>query len=551
MRLRSFDIIGHSAPLRLEIIVRCGLPALAVIVLTLAVHARGEAQEPSPERFDILGSMETAAADVSAGGEKAPTVEFTPVRIELSDELKPMAMSGSFTPGNRMIDPPDASVAREGFFSRIAGISGTRTLGELNAAGSWGTDDRAGTLRGYFRSRNENTPTNLAPSVRTLEGSGYLDTGYGRFALDLGATAEKEGAMADRFRSRDRKMNLYSFELRGNPVPGKSWTVNERIRFEGADYHDGELAFDRSGSDITGSVAMSREGDDLSVSVSAEGCHAAFGAASGSLLALGGTAGFNPIDPMRVTAGADFTLYGSSGHGAKARLTPTVSAEWAVSPRSFLKLNAAPRVILHSFNDLYRMNGLVTQKVPLVFEERTLDLSAEYGCALDSEFAVDGRVFLTRSVHPPLFGASGAFFDVIGDSRVTVKGGRAEIRWEPNARRGVESSMTVRSAGWTHPGKVPFLPSWESETTGHVEVLRDWTFRSTLRLTAGHATGNPLTGRVSGFGTLDAGAERRLFGGRASLTLDMRNLLNSDGAWWSEEYPIPGIGLYAGIRADY
>jgi hypothetical protein len=100
------------------------------------------------------------------------------------------------------------------------------------------------------------------------------------------------------------------------------------------------------------------------------------------------------------------------------------------------------------------MNGLVTYTVPLLFEDRTLDISAEYGRILDSGLEIGARVFLTRSLHPPVFSAAGNFFEVVDDARVTVRGFRADMRYERTARGGVEGNMTVRRAEWNHSGDV-------------------------------------------------------------------------------------------------
>jgi hypothetical protein len=74
---------------------------------------------------------------------------------------------------------------------------------------------------------------------------------------------------------------------------------------------------------------------------------------------------------------------------------------------------------------------------------------------------------------------------------------------------------------------------------------------SNLRLKGKHYIERGSDATAKAFMTIDIGAEREVLPRYIIAFGEIRNLLNSSGAWWTEEYGIPGIGFYIGLRAKY
>ena len=77
-----------------------------------------------------------------------------------------------------------------------------------------------------------------------------------------------------------------------------------------------------------------------------------------------------------------------------------------------------------------------------------------------------------------------------------------------------------------------------------------WTLRTSVNFIGKHSVDITSDDEVVSFLTIDCGVERELWN-YLSVYTDIRNITNSEGAWWTNQYGIPGIGLYIGLKARY
>jgi hypothetical protein len=258
-----------------------------------------------------------------------------------------------------------------------------------------------------------------------------------------------------------------------------------------------------------------------------------------------------PLDNLGVRGGARFYASAMPGGGSRVRIYPEAGLDWNISPEMFLRFSVNPRVIGHSFFDLYRRNGLITPDIPILYEDRQFEVSTEYGVLLAPGILFTTGVFGWRSEHAPVFSRKDRLFEIVPDSRLTITGFRLGARYNKNTTWNADGLLTLRSATWNNPGKVPYMPVLEFTATGKYQPATPWLLYSVLRLKGKHYLEQGSDATAKAFMTVDIGAEREVLPGYISAFGEIRNILNSGGAWWTEEYRIPGIGLYLGIRAKY
>ena len=483
-------------------------------------------------------------------GDRLPTGEYTPERLDLPLVTRPVITAGDLFKDNIVTLPGDSSEARRGFHAAAEGWLGSRTLVNLGLFGSYDEEDRAATLRFSSRAQKENTPSNLAPSVREVSGSGYYDSSYGDISFNMGLRSEREGILSDRYRSRDRKMERYTGDIGITTVPFASWDLKGRFALSGGRYRDDELSTHRGEFNLAGDATLSGVIEEVTVTAVSQADYLRLGTDFGTLFALGGTGAALPLDGLGIKAGAMFYASAMPGKDTRMRFYPEFSADWTISPRSFAKLAFKPRMITHSFGDIYGLNGLTTVDVPLLFEDRMLDLTADYGVRIHPELTLTAGMFVERSADAPVFSSKESLFEVVPGARVTTSGFRLGAQYN-QSHWSADGRFTSRDTSWNFSGKVPYSPEVELEANGRLIPREQWLIRGTVRYYGKHFVARDSDATEKEFMTLDAGAERSFPWYHMKAVFEIRNLTNSRGAWWTDEYRIPGIGVYAGLTARY
>ncbi len=525
-------------------------PLSVCVLLTLAFSAGAQekASELNLDSYEIIGKD---TSRFTPTGDRLSTVTFTPMPLPQEIEIRTVHASEGLLPEGTVLRRGEASRSRDGLYAALDGFMGSRTAADFMAGVSYDGGERAGTVRFLSRARNENTPSHLAPSMQGVEGTGYLDTAYGNIALDLGLVREGEKALSKHFRRRDRDMSRYTAGIRFLTEPFTDWNLNGNATISGGSFRDREIPYDRSELRLRARGVMDGDIEGVALTVSSEADYSKFGAESGTLLSLGITGSWLPADRLALRGGLRFYASAMPDAGSEARLHPELNLDWMISPDMYLQFEGKSEVIRHAFSDLYRRNGLITPEISILDENRVFDISAEYGVRLYPDLLFTAGIFAWKSDNAPVFSRSGSFFGIVPDSRVSVSGMRIGVNYDRSDLWGVEGVLNFRDATWNHAGKVPYLPSVDATVTADFVPRRPWNLYSTLHIHGKHTVEKGLTDTANAFLTIDVGGERPVYAENLRACLEIRNLLNSSGAWWTDEYRLPGIGLYAGLKAHY
>lgn len=482
-------------------------------------------------------------------GDRQSLATITPERIEYPMEPRVLPDITTVIP-----EIPAPDIARA--FGNIPGTSvfldgflGSRTLADFNGMISRDDDRSQGTLSFFSRARTENSPTNLAPLAQGVTGTRYLTAGTRNYAISGGFERESEFTRSKRFRGQDRRMGRVFCDARIDETTFAKWKIGAYLSADGGKYHDPRV-YDRGAVNLRGSAEASGNMDGLPVTASTEINRFAFGAAHGSLFSLGGDAFLNPEDNLGIRLGAGITSSAMPGHGTKSRLYPEASLDWAINGVSSLKLEIAPRVISHSFGDLYALNGLLTPDVPLLYENRRFDFSGEYHLRLRPWMRLAAELFARESENAPVFSRTGSLFEIVRSARLRMSGVRLGAEAERGRWSG-DGALTLRKTSWNKAGEVPYIPSVSFAANGRFIPRDTWVLYGSLRIEGKHYLQTGSDAAAKAFMTLDAGAERDIVKHRMSGYAEVRNIFNSSGAWWTGEYRVPEIGLHAGLKAEY
>ncbi|MDP2984306.1 MAG: hypothetical protein Q8O92_13380 [Candidatus Latescibacter sp.] len=508
-------------------------------------------QEISGRQFPNRQDAPVDSSSFTITGERLSTVEFVAEPLALPPEIRTFESSPSLRESEKPLVRSEAFALRKGFFASFNGFFGSDSPLNMTASASYDDKDQAGTIRLHSRTQKLNTPANLAPLVQNIEAFGYRNISLGKLAGEIQLTREADDILGNHFRFRDRRRESYSVGVGIKPSHWGAWDMEGRVRLGGGSYHDFETHDQAHELSLSGEASLSGDIDEVSVAGHSSAGVFRFGGRTGSLFEFGADGVWLPMDELSVKGGAGFHVSSMPGDGARVRFCPDVSAEWAISPSSFAAFTLKRAVIRHTFGDLYDANGLLTYGIPLLFEDRKYTVTAEYGRTLRHGIRTTARLFTRKSDHAPVFSRKGNFFEVIPDARVTLTGVKVSALYDHEKFWGADGDLTVKRVSWNFSGKVPYIPLVEAAANGYVIPGSHWLLYGTMRFTGTHYVEKGSLDTAKGFLTIDIGAEREIWGKSVKGYVDIKNLLNSGGAWWTDEYRIPGIGVFAGVKARY
>ena len=399
------------------------------------------------------------------------------------------------------------------------------------------------------RSAEEHTSTNISPLSQEIEAVGYLDASIANFSLDFGISREDDNGLSRDFRPGNQKTNRYRSVLTIKPLVSENWDLTGRLLLKGGKFTNFNITEDENETVVDVGITASRNIRSMILILHSSGKYVGLGDINGSTFSTGVLGEWLFMDNLSFRAGAEFYAFAMPDEETENKIFPNVHMDWAMTPHSFVKLNFKPGIITHSFSDIYLKNGLVTSKTPVLFEKRTVDLDGELGLRSGSEFSVSAGAFYIETERPPVFRRSGDFFDVVKGAKIDFSGFRLKSAYQRNNVWGLNGIITKTS--WNFSGNVPYIPSIEAHFNGFYIPYRFWKIRALLLFTGKHYIDVDSDETKGSFFILDLGVDRELWKQYLSMYLDIRNITNSKGTWWTERYQIPGVGLYVGIKAHY
>gem|GEM_PF-4148177 len=483
---------------------------------------------------DRLSTVDSVAEPIIPPSETR-SIESLP---NLRENEKPLSRNETFT-------------EHRGTFACFDGFIGSNTPLNMTTSASVDDKDSAGTIRLHLRNQKQNTPTNLAPQIQNFGAFGYRNSSLGKMTGDIRLNNESDNMLGNFFRFQDRRRESYSAGVGLKPSPRDGWGLDGQVRLAGGNYRDFKTHDDVNELNLSGKASLSGNIDEISVSAGSTAGLFRMAGRTGSMFQFGADGVWLPMSELSIKGGADLYISSLPGENARVRFCPEATAKWAISGSSFAGLIVKREVILHTFSDLYGSNGLAAYSTPLLFEDRIYDITAQYGCTLTHTIRTTAELFSRKSEHAPIFSRKGSFFEIIPDASVTLTGVKVKAAYDLEKLWGAEGEFTIKKASWNFSGNVPYIPLVEVSAGGYVIPYPLWKLYGSLTFMGTHYVEKGSDDTAKAFLTIDIGAEREIWKKNIDAYVDIKNLLNSSGAWWTDEYKIPGIGVYAGIKAKY
>ena len=533
----------------------------AAAILQLLMFAAAESQQESPdlelEGYRIIGK-DTRVFTVT--GDRNSTVEFVRASVVVPREERDMDASKGLIGEDERIRREEDFTVQHGFYSRLDAESGLNTPLVLWGKASLDGGMKGGTIRFFNRMAKENTPTNSAPLFQDVDAAGYYEASFARFAVDGKYGREDDDIGGEYFRNRMRTVGRYGAGVTMNLTSLKSWDVFGRFSINGSNYEDSELGFDDDEVLIVGSGKAEGSFGSTILVFDVSGRSVKLADNEGTITNMSGLGEWLVFGSLGLKAGASVAVFKAPGvDKTEYRPRLRVDVDWALTPGMYLNVAYKPGVVSHSFSDLYGMNGLVLDTVPMLFEDRIVDVDGEFGVRFSPNLKGSLGAFYIKSKDMPLYSrtypissdTSAEFYEIVGDTEIDLTGARLRVSYERHERLVIDGSLTVNNTSWNYNEKAPYIPDSEASVNGALKFYQVWRLRGSLRYFGKHYVEKDSGEREDGFVTIDVGVDRKLWDERLSLYVDLRNLTDSGGAWWTSRYAIPGAGLYAGFKVEY
>ncbi|MBN1290731.1 MAG: TonB-dependent receptor [Candidatus Latescibacteria bacterium] len=532
---------------------------IILFILFSVLNSAGQQKTPDLELegYQIVGK-DTRVFTIT--GERRSTVEFSAIPLIQPGEERDIETSRGLIGEDERIRRPDIFSANHGFYSRVDVMSGSNSPLTLWGKASFDMKGKAGTIGISNRMAEENTLNNNAPFMQDVEAAGYYDVLFARFSADIFYGREDEELGSEFFRNHNRSLKRGQGGVTLRLSPFKSWDVSGRFSISGSDYEDKIVAKDESETVVVGSTDAVGEIGSTTFRLNAMGNYVEMSDLHGTISTFKGVGEWLILERLGIKAGASFSLSEAPGDNkTKARLYPQASLDWALNPGVFLKACFKPEVIRHTFAGLYAYNGLVTYDTPMLFEDRKIDISGELGLMRSSGFSGSVGAFYMTTDNMPVYtrktitAASDTldYYTIVSGTEVDLKGITLKGKYDNNSKWGIDGSMTFTDASGDSLENVTYTPDVKAVANGYLMFQRLWKFRCSIRYFGKHTIQWDSDVEEDEFFVVDVGVDREIFRKYLSIYFDVKNLTNNDGAWWTDQYQIPGTGMYVGLRAEY
>ena len=516
-------------------------------------------QETVPEleiekEYRIIG-RDTRVFSIT--GDRESTVEFNPVTLKLVEEKRNIKSPEGLIRENERLLRKESFEVIKGFYSQLDYFFGAHTTNNVFGKASFDIDNMAATVKLLNRSSEENTPDNTAPLSQEIEATGYYDASGANYSLALGFSREDDDALNRNLRPGSHEVNRYRAVITIKPSILKAWNMAGQFSMKGGTFMNYEkptaisILIDKDELVFVGGFSLSRHSTNFTATNKTNVEYIKLGGDIGTLISTGITGDWLFMNVLGIGAGADFYVFAMPAENTEVKVYPKLNMDWAITPDIFVKLKYKPGIITHSFSDIYGNNGLVTIKTPMLFENRKVDFEGEFGFRSRSGLSTSLGGFFMKAKHPPVYNRSGDFFDVVQDAEIELSGFRLTTSYNRNDILEVNGLINLNKVTWNFSGHAPYIPSIEAYLDGYFIPRRFWKLRASLRFTGEHYVEINKDDIEDSFVTIDLGVDRELWKQYISLYLDLRNITNSKGSWWTDTYQIPEIGLYIGIKAHY
>lgn len=507
------------------------------------------AQEPSPQleldEYRIVG-RDTRVFQIM--GDRLSTVGYVSDPLDLPDEERSIETSQGLIGNDERLVRIEPSEVVYGPYMRGKILSGSNTAADLWGKLSLSGMGPGGSMEIASRMSEENTPANDAPSMQRLNAVGYFGGTGTRLSAGFGYTGENDDLFGERFRSRFREAGRYIVDATLRTGLGE-WETAGRIALDGGAFKDDELPYDEDEFNMAGKLSLRRDISDITVDSDTEAVQMSFADTDGYLVTTGVRGVMLLWSDFSLRAGAKLAVSSVADEDTEFRVLPETGFDWALTRSTYLKMSYAPDVVSFSHGELYNKNGLIAPE-PMLVEYRKIAVDGEFGWRFGDGKLLTLGMFHTTSENALVFDRTGDFFTLANGGDVDMTGFTVGAVYDRGGWWGFDGGLTIRDASWDDPGEVPYVPSFETVVDGYLAPVGKWKVYGTLRVLGEHYISAGSDDTEDGFFTVDVGVERELLD-ILSAFVEVRNLTNSDGAWWTSQYEIPGTGLYGGLKTGF
>jgi hypothetical protein len=532
---RNFFTVYRLAATIVTLLGLCAVPVIS--------HAQDADDDLNLDDVRIEG-RDTRVYGVAGG--MITTIALEDELLSIPDEDRSILASQGIIGNDQRIIRPQVFTVAHGGYARGEMISGAMTPYNMRLKGSLDNDGTAFTYAAAARSSERNTPELSIPEAREFSLTGYMP--LAGFRASAGLSYSGGGDPDDSFRGRDRTRSDIGGVVTLHDDHNDAWDLSGIARFHRGSYQDGDIALDESDMLIDSALSLSGELYDVSVTADGEFDYVSFGDDMGSLFQAGVDGSLLLLDGLGCTIGGRFYTFALPDKSTKVRIYPDITFDWALGPRMFFRAGYTPGIQRRTFGDIHDMNGLA-MPVAMLFEDTNIALDAEIGIRMGrSEVSLVG---FHRSTDGALvFSRSGAHYAVMPDAELEETGFGVEARLRRFSRLDLDGSITVTDATWNGAGEVPYVPEIAGDADAVFHLTDGWRITGRMRFRAEQYVEAGLNDTADGFLMLDIGIERTLLA-YLDLAVELRNMTNAEGYWWSAPYEVPGAGLFAAIRGRY
>lgn len=523
---------------------------LLILAACMAFGSTVSAQDDIPEldlqEYQIVG-RDTRVFQIT--GDKIPTIAYVKMPMPLPEEVRANESSEAIIPEDERLWRLDSFEIEHHPYTRAEVNAGSKVAADLWGRGSLDFTSSAATLDVISRGAKQNTPSNLPPTSQRMTAIGYRDVGGARLMGGFSFRRDREDLLTTPFRSRDRAADMYDIDASLRTTIIDSWDAAITATVSSGAFSDKQRGYDDDELVIGGGLTTTGDLYGLMSAITGAADYVSFGDDNGSKLSAGIAASWLPWSQFSIRFGANTFIFAMPGDDAKLRVYPEAGIDWRISRPMYAKLYFKPEVITHSYADIYMSNALALP-TPVIYEDRSIDTGGEIGIDLSRQLRVIVGGFVTQSDHRPVFSSDTGFFPVLRNEHVDITGFRAGFQYAPQGKWSFDGEYRHRDVSWDSPGGVPYEPADLAVLNGRYIPAEKWRVYGAAHYYGSHFILAGSTATTDPFVTIDIGAARELWS-YLSVYTEVKNLTNSDGAWWTTDYGIPGIGIYAGLRAGY
>ena len=536
---------------------------MAFFVIATIAPSISAAQEDStatnelnPREFEIIGK-DTRAFKIT--GDRISAIEFVNFPVSLPQEERERESSKGLIKNEERLFKNELFSKGNGHFACADLTAGSNTWLDLWGKASLNRDNKALSIGIMSRYARENTPANSSPVINSFDATGSLGKAGCDISAKVGFINESSDIGKNGFRpSESNAQRFFGMGEIRKDLYG-DFKLLGGITLKGGTFEDKTLDYDKNEQDIKGNLSVSTKLFDIEMSSLSMLRNMKMGGTGNTLFQTGLFGNASLLDNLGLDTGISLYYCDPEKGTKKSYLSPSAQLNWDFLENSSLKLTYNPEIKSYSFGDIHDINGLVLPDGGIIKRELN-DLSADLTLRIREKLSVSPGFKYTNTLNALVFSRNqillpgkkrkSDFFDIVPGAHTKIASYSLNAIYYSQGNWGMDSDFTVNDGQWNKDGDVPFLSDYEFGAHCYASPIKKWLFHCYLRVFGEHHVETSSGDKTDPFAKIDLKAETDI-NTHLNLNLEIRNITNSKGYWWTERYIIPGVGLFAGLSTKY